>query len=276
MSIKFTIPNVPTAVDYTATSVSNNGATIPVINKPTFSTVATSGAYTDLTGKPTLATVATSGAYTDLVSKPVLATVATSGAYTDLVSKPTFATVATSGKYDDLTGNVNATNVAATGTLSVTGTSTLAGLTASELTKTNALAATWYTTSNVTLTAGNNVTFGNWALQPFSKVPTGLTLLNGSNQLVFPYNGIYSLDFTANLSAIAANEISMWFQSVSGTYGTTSRRLGSYDQASGTVNAHCSYLGYFAAGDVMIAGMYAQSANTSGGILSMVLIARTP
>jgi hypothetical protein len=150
------------------------------------------------------------------------------------------------------------------------------GVITQEITKTNALAATWYTTSNVTLTAGNNVTFGNWALQAFSKVPAGLTLLNGSNQLVFPYNGIYSLDFTANLSAAAANEFSMWFQSVSGTYGTTSRRLGSYDQASGTVNAHCSYLGYFAAGDVMIAGAYAQSANTSGGILSMVLIARTP
>jgi hypothetical protein len=429
MSIKFTIPNVPTAVDYTATSVSNNGATIPVINKPTLF----SGAYTDLTGKPTLATVATSGAYTDLTAKP------------------TFATVATSGKYDDLTGNVTATNVTTAGTLAVTGsitslpvnamtsntssdgfvvtsntsqsgaanvnayqafdrntatawigaqnyfpqngiyaasatttvggtsipgdwiqlqtpvpyrltsyvmTDTAArqkqwtlagsldgttwslidsqnlttiptsattytpavttgvftyfrlivqltlgavtngtptnlaellfngvpvliasgqnGVITQEITKTNALAATWYTTSNVTLTAGNNVTFGNWALQGFSKVPAGLTLLNGSNQLVFPYNGIYSLDFTANLSAVAANEFSMWFQSVSGTYGTTSRRLGSYDQASGTVNAHCSYLGYFAAGDVMIAGAYAQSANTSGGILSMVLIARTP
>lgn len=93
MSIKFTIPNVPTQVDYTATSVSNNGATIPVINKPTLSAVATSGAYTDLTGKPTLSAVATSGAYTDLTGKPAL------------------AAVATSGKYEDLTGNITATKV---------------------------------------------------------------------------------------------------------------------------------------------------------------------
>lgn len=56
MSIKFTIPNIPSQVDYTATSVSNNGATIPVINKPTLSTVATSGKYTDLTAQPTIPT----------------------------------------------------------------------------------------------------------------------------------------------------------------------------------------------------------------------------
>lgn len=121
MSIQFSIPNCPTKVDYLASSVADNGATIPIVNKPTLSTVATSGSYNDLLGKPATVVAPTSVDYNAATStattlaitnKPVLATVATSGNYTDLSNRPVVAT-----KLSQLTND----------TLAVTGSSTLAG-----------------------------------------------------------------------------------------------------------------------------------------------------
>jgi hypothetical protein len=597
MSIKFTIPNVPTAVDYTATSVSNNGATIPVINKPTLATVATSGAYTDLVSKPTFATVATSGAYTDLTGKPVLAAVATSGKYDDLtgnigaasafpvtgmtsntssdgfvasvstqanaqlpaynafdknsvtnwssnpvytsggytggLSTPistgggipgewlqlqtpvpyrlvnytltdrqqrekqwnlvgsldgtiwtvidsqnltavqtavsvTYTPSSTAGPYsyyrfiinatfggnpytdladlsffgvpvpsygsfpvNALTSNSSpdgfvasassagasnqayaafdkslATSFASasaytsstgaypgTTSTTVSGTAvagewvqlqtpvpyrltsyrmtdangrekqwTLAGstdgstwtlldqntlataqtaattyvpyyatavpysyfrfivqavtsgnvtsdlvellffgvpaisstpiafggngylagnLTAGELTKTNALAATWYQgATGASLAAGAATYPGPWVLQSFSKVPSGLTLLNGSNNLVIPYNGVYFMSWTARFNTYSS-EIAISFNPSSGTYGSGTRRLGAADFQSGALNPISSYVGYFTAGDVIAPTVYTATTNTVGAnngdtYLSLVLIARTP
>jgi hypothetical protein len=165
--------------------------------------------------------------------------------------------------------------------LTVTGNLTSTNLTAGELTKTNALAATWYQGGTATSLAAGAVTYpGPWVLQSFSKVPSGLTLLNGSNNLVIPYNGVYFMSWTARFNTYSS-EIAISFNPSSGTYGSGTRRLGAADFQSGALNPISSYVGYFTAGDVIAPTVYTATTNTVGAnngdtYLSLVLIARTP
>lgn len=130
MSIQFSIPNCPTKVDYLASSVADNGATIPIVNKPSLSAVATSGQYTDLLGKPASVTPPTSVDYNAststattlaITNKPTIPTsvdytaASSSGTTLAIVNKPSLATVATSGKFGDLTGTITQTLTAANG-----------------------------------------------------------------------------------------------------------------------------------------------------------------
>lgn len=179
MSIKFTIPNSVTKVDWTATSVSDGGATIPVINKPSLSAVATSGAYADLAGKPALATVAGSGAYTDLTGTPAL------------------ATVATSGKFDDLTGNIT---VASTGTVKVA---------TPQFWK-------WNLTTGANISTFGTVQFiGNANWTPY--FPTGSsnlmtpTAAANASFITIPATGIYTITNTVVWSSASAGS-SSWIQ----------------------------------------------------------------
>jgi hypothetical protein len=155
------------------------------------------------------------------------------------------------------------------------------GVIAQEITKTNALAATW-ASANASIAAASTVAFpGPWTLQTFSKIPSGVVLMNASNQLVFPYNGIYALTWVLRF-ATSTSENAIFFQPISGTYGTTGqRRIGSSDFGSGGVTPSSTFIGYFAANDVIQPWWYSQVANstnntTGDGYLSMVLIARTP
>lgn len=123
MSIQFSIPNCPTKVDYLASSVADNGATIPIVNKPVLSTVATSGLYNDLLGKPANVTAPTSVDYNAasstastlaIINKPVIPssvdyTASSSTASTlAITNKPVLSAVATSGKFSDLSGSASA------------------------------------------------------------------------------------------------------------------------------------------------------------------------
>jgi hypothetical protein len=155
------------------------------------------------------------------------------------------------------------------------------GVIAQEITKTNALAATWYQGGTAASLAAGAATYpGPWVLQSFSKVPSGLTLLNGSNNLVIPYNGVYFMSWTARFNTYSS-EIAISFNPASGTYGSNTRRLGAADFQSGALNPISSYVGYFTAGDVIAPTVYTATTNTVGAnngdtYLSLVLIARTP
>lgn len=162
------------------------------------------------------------------------------------------------------------------GPLTVTG-----NLTIPESTKTAALAAIWYCTTTVSVAANTTVTPGPWTLQTWSKVPTGLSLLNASNQVVIPYNGLYNIGFACRWSSATAENAS-WIQPASGTYGTsgTTVRFCTANGLANMVVTNGSFTGYFAAGDVLLPQIFSSIANSivhqfGGNYLSLTMLTRT-
>lgn len=142
-----------------------------------------------------------------------------------------------------------------TGDLTVTGTLTVGGSAVLPV----SVAAVWYPTGNATVAAGSVATYtGTWTLQPFSKVPSGVTLLSGST-ITIPYNGIWTVYFSARFST-ATGENGLWLQGGAGTL--VNRRLGAVDTATGLLNGSASYTGYFAANDTFSPVIYSSTVNT--------------
>lgn len=140
------------------------------------------------------------------------------------------------------------------------------------------LAAVWYNLSNSPIAAGSTATFtGPWTLQNFSKIPTGITLLQPDLTLRFPYTGIYNISLALRFGVVTG-ENAVWFRSVTGTYGTQ-QRLAVNGTAKEGVLLTSTYTGYFAAGDAVAPTVYASVANnssTAGGecVLTMTMLQR--
>lgn len=132
--------------------------------------------------------------------------------------------------------------------------------------KTQALSAYFINSISWSMAANTATVMPNtWTLNPASKMPPGVgvnTLIQ--NQFItFPYNGVYSLIAGARFSTAGG---AMWFQSMSGTYGTANgtNRLGSVDTQQ--VCGHVTWTGYFNANDQVAIFLYSSAAQTFSNV----------
>ena len=139
---------------------------------------------------------------------------------------------------------------------------TCQSLTAASYINSSPVVAYWQLSGQATFGANNSSVLAAslWTLfSPVTSVPLGVTLMNSSGALVIPYKGLYALNFTLN-SGGASGTQQMWFQ-WSGT--GSGDRLGGLSTGEGNVEA-CTYIGPFAAGDVLTPVIYTNAAFSVG------------
>ena len=83
--------------------------------------------------------------------------------------------------------------------------------------------------------------------------------MNSSGALVIPYKGLYALNFTVNCSGNSGTEQISFLWSGTGS----GDRLGAVNAGGGAVVA-CTYIGPFAAGDVLTPTFYTNAAFSVG------------